>query len=119
MDLLRALASPSLDIRKKTLDIALDLVSPKNIDEGFFFCFRRIFFFFQLFSTFFKTNKKKKKLVVLLLKKEITKTQSKEFEKSGEYRQLLIQTLHQCAVKFPEIASNVVYVLMDFLGDTS
>jgi coatomer subunit beta len=34
MDVLRALACPALEIRKKTLDIALDLVSPKNIDEG-------------------------------------------------------------------------------------
>jgi coatomer subunit beta len=41
-----------MDIRQKTLDIALDLVSPKNIDE-----------------------------VILVLKKEIQKTQSKELDK--------------------------------------
>jgi hypothetical protein len=29
--------------------------------------------------------------VVLVLKKEIMKTQSKEFEKGGEYRQILVQ----------------------------
>jgi len=90
MDILRALASPNMDIRQKTLDIALDLVSPKNIDE-----------------------------VILLLKKEIQKTQSKEFEKATEYRQMLIQAVHSCAVKFPDIAANVIDLLMDFLGDTS
>lgn len=41
-----------MDIRRKTLDIALDLVNPKNIDE-----------------------------VISVLKKEINKTQSKELEK--------------------------------------
>lgn len=41
-----------MDIRQKTLDIALDLISPKNIEE-----------------------------VIMLLKKEIQKTQSKEFDK--------------------------------------
>lgn len=33
MDVLRALATPNLDIRKKTLDIALDLIDARNIDE--------------------------------------------------------------------------------------
>eukprot|EP01114_Cavostelium_apophysatum_P024678 TRINITY_DN973_c0_g1_i2.p1 TRINITY_DN973_c0_g1~~TRINITY_DN973_c0_g1_i2.p1 ORF type:complete len:955 (+),score=319.11 TRINITY_DN973_c0_g1_i2:111-2975(+) len=90
MDILRALASPNMDIRQKTLDIALDLVSPKNIDE-----------------------------VILVLKKEIQKTQSKELDKATEYRQMLIQAIHSCAVKFPDIAANVVDLLMDFLGDSA
>ena len=33
MDMLRALATPNMDIRKKTLDIALDLINQHNIDE--------------------------------------------------------------------------------------
>jgi coatomer subunit beta len=33
MDLLRALSCPNMDIRKKTLAIALDLVTPANVDE--------------------------------------------------------------------------------------
>jgi coatomer subunit beta len=90
MDILRALATPTLEIRRKTLDIALDLVTTKNIDE-----------------------------VILVLKKEINKTQAKEYEKGGEYRQMLIQAIHQCAVKFPDVASNVVHMLMDFLGDSN
>lgn len=90
MDVLRALSSPSLDIRRKTIDIALDLVTLKNVDE-----------------------------VVLVLKKEVVKTQSVELEKNGEYRQMLIQGIHSCAIKFPEVASTVVLLLMDFLGDNN
>lgn len=90
MDVLRALSSPNLDIRRKTLDIALDLITPRNIDE-----------------------------VVMTLKKEVVKTQSMELEKCGEYRQMLVQAIHACALKFPEVASTVVHLLMDFLGDSN
>ncbi|KAJ6806603.1 coatomer subunit beta-1-like [Iris pallida] len=90
MDVLRALSSPNLDIRRKTLDIALELITPRNIDE-----------------------------VVLTLKKEVVKTQSGELEKNGEYRQMLVQAIHSCAMKFPEVASTVVHLLMDFLGDSN
>ncbi|KAH9297610.1 hypothetical protein KI387_029292, partial [Taxus chinensis] len=90
MDVLRALSSPNLDIRRKTLDIALELITPRNIDE-----------------------------VVMTLKKEVVKTQSTELEKNGEYRQMLVQAIHSCAIKFPEVASTVVHLLMDFLGDSN
>jgi len=101
--------SPNMDIRKKTLDFAMDLVSPRNIDE-----------------------------VISVLKKEINRTQSTEEDQGGEYRQVLIQgiefivigevtsslhffqkAIHGCAVRFPAVASNVVHVLMDFLGDSN
>ncbi|KAI3864837.1 hypothetical protein MKW92_035771, partial [Papaver armeniacum] len=55
IDVLRALASPNLDIRRKTIDAALELVTPRNIDD-----------------------------IVQALKKEILKTQSTELEKNGE-----------------------------------
>lgn len=90
MDVLRALSSPNVDIRRKTLDIVLELITPRNINE-----------------------------VVLMLKKEVVKTQSGELEKNGEYRQMLIQAIHSCAIKFPEVASTVVHLLMDFLGDSN
>ncbi|KAL5727252.1 hypothetical protein ACHQM5_000469 [Ranunculus cassubicifolius] len=90
MDVLRALLSPNLDIRRKTLDIALDLITPRNVEE-----------------------------VVLTLKKEVVKTQSTEMEKNGEYRQMLVQSIHSCAIKFPNVASTVVHLLMDFLGDSN
>ena len=33
MDLLRALQSPNEDVQRRTLDIAMGLVSPRNVDE--------------------------------------------------------------------------------------
>ncbi|XP_028772025.1 coatomer subunit beta-1 [Neltuma alba] len=90
MDVLRALSSPNLDIKRKTIDIVLDLITPRNVDE-----------------------------VVMMLKKEVVKTQSGEHEKNGEYRQMLVQAIHSCAIKFPEVASTVVHLLMDFLGDSN
>lgn len=87
MDILRTLSSPNMDIRRKVLEIVLDLVGPRNVEE-----------------------------VVHVLKKEVLQTQSQD-EKNVEYRQLLIGAIHKCAVKFPDIASSVVHVLMDFLGD--
>ncbi|WIA09801.1 hypothetical protein OEZ85_009176 [Tetradesmus obliquus] len=88
LDVLRALSSPNLDIRRKTLDITLDLLTPRNIDE-----------------------------VVMVLKKEIMRTQSADSERGPEYRQMLVAAIHSCAVKFPEVAASVVHLLMDFLGD--
>lgn len=90
MDVMRALGSPNMDIRRKTLDISLELINPRNIDE-----------------------------VVLTLKKEVVKTQNRELEKNGEYRQMLVQAIHTCAVKFPDVAASVVHLLMDFLGDAN
>ncbi|XP_030971844.1 coatomer subunit beta-2-like [Quercus lobata] len=90
MDVLRALLTPNLDIRKKTIDIALDLITPRNVDE-----------------------------MVMMLKKEVVKTQNLEHEKNGEYRQMLVQVIHSCAIKFPKVASIVVHLFMDFLGDSN
>ncbi|KAK2432368.1 Coatomer, beta subunit [Trifolium repens] len=70
MDVLRALLTPNHDIRRKTIDIALELITPNNIDQ-----------------------------VVMMLKKEVVKTQ--KHEKNGEYRQMLVQAIHTCAIKFP------------------
>lgn len=88
MDIMRALSSPNQDIREKTLDIAMALISPRNIEE-----------------------------VVNVLKREITKTSDKGMEKASQYRQMLIKAIHTCAVKFPDVAHSVVHMLMDFLND--
>jgi len=91
MDILRAVNAPNSDIRRKALDIVLDLVTVRNVDE-----------------------------VVGVLKKEIQKSQTDDGgANAGEYRQMLVQATHQCAVKFPETAGTVVHLLMDFLGDTN
>ncbi|KAJ1554953.1 coatomer subunit beta [Nowakowskiella sp. JEL0078] len=56
--------------------------------------------------------------VVGFLKKELLKTHEGEYEKNNEYRQMLIQSIHSCAIKFQEVAASVVHVLMEFLGET-
>ncbi|KAL2221174.1 putative coatomer subunit beta [Thermoascus aurantiacus ATCC 26904] len=88
MEILRVLSSPDIDVRRKALGIALEMVSSKNVEE-----------------------------VVMLLKKELAKTVDEQYEKTGEYRQLLIQSIHHCAIKFSEIAASVVDLLMDFIAD--
>ncbi|KAJ4667219.1 coatomer subunit beta [Exophiala dermatitidis] len=88
MEILRVLSSPDLDVRRKALSIALEMVSSKNVQE-----------------------------IVMLLKKELSKTVVEQYEKNAEYRQLLIQSIHHCAIKFSEIAASVVDVLMDFIAD--
>ncbi|KAK6511904.1 coatomer subunit beta [Arthrobotrys musiformis] len=88
MEILRVLNSPDIDVRKKALDITLNMVSSRNVED-----------------------------VVMLLKKELAKTVDQEYEKNAEYRQLLIHAIHNCAIRFSEVAANVVGLLMDFIGD--
>ncbi|WPG99908.1 Hypothetical protein R9X50_00272900 [Acrodontium crateriforme] len=88
MEILRVLSSPDLDVRKKALELAMDMVSSKNVEE-----------------------------VVMLLKKELAKTVDEQYEKNTEYRSLLIHSIHQCAIRFSEIAESVVGLLMDFIQD--
>jgi coatomer subunit beta len=84
MDILRVLASPDLEVRKKTMDLVFEVMNTRNIHE-----------------------------VVMVLKKEITKTHTEESttEDSGNYRQILVRTLHACSVKFPDVAESVVPVV--------
>ncbi|XP_052810345.1 coatomer subunit beta-like [Mya arenaria] len=90
MDILRVLSAPDLEVRKKTLNLALDLVTSRSVEE-----------------------------MVLVLKKEVVKTNNVEHEDTGKYRQLLVRTLHQLSIKFPDIATNIIPVLIEFLGDTN
>ena len=88
MEILRVLSSPDIDVRRKALGLAMEMVSSKNVDE-----------------------------VVMLLKKELQKTVDEQYEKNAEYRSLLIHSIHQCAIKFSEVAASVVDLLMDFIAD--
>lgn len=88
MECLRVLSSPDIDVRKKALTISLEMTSARNIEE-----------------------------IVNLLKKELTKTMEQDYDKNNEYRQILISAVHSCAIKFPVVASNVVYLLMDFIAE--
>ncbi|GFY22377.1 coatomer subunit beta [Trichonephila clavipes] len=91
MDILRVLAASDLEVRRKTLNLALDLVSSRNVEE-----------------------------MVLVLRKEVTKTHNTvEHEDTGKYRQLLVRTLHSCCVKFPDVAPTIIPVLLEFLSDNN
>lgn len=87
MDIMRALSSPNIDICKKTLSLAIDLVGPRNVEE-----------------------------VVQVLKREVVRTQESDIEHAEEYKALLIQAIHRCATRFAEVADSVVLVLLDFLA---
>ena len=54
MEILRVLSSPDIDVRKKALDLALEMVSSKNVEE-----------------------------VIMLLKMELSKTIDEQYEKVG------------------------------------
>ncbi|KAG7558210.1 hypothetical protein FFLO_02863 [Filobasidium floriforme] len=90
MDILKVLTSPDMEVKRKGLGIALEMITSRNVEE-----------------------------VVLFLKKQLQTTSEQDFDKSVEYRQLLIQSIHTCAIRFSEVAANVVHVLMDFLGDSN
>jgi coatomer subunit beta len=97
-----------MEVRRKAINIVLAMTSGRNVEE-----------------------------VVLFLKKQLQRTTEQEFDKvrlndllclnhiltfdtqSNDYRQLLIQSIHICAIKFSEVAGNVVYALMDFLGEAN
>ena len=82
MDVLRVLSSPDLEVRRKTLNIAMELVTSRNIEE-----------------------------MVLILKKEISKTTGVvEQEDTGKYRQLLVRTLHSTCIKFPDVACAMSFL---------
>merc|ERR1719454_2289988 len=92
MDIFRALSCPSLDVRKKVMDICLgSLVSQRNIKD-----------------------------VAALLKKEVVKTmgyESQGVEGNMDYRRLLIRALHACTSQYADQAQSVMFLLMDFLTE--
>ena len=121
LDVLRSLATPNIDIRKRVVDLALALVCDRNVEE-----------------------------VVGFLKKQLVAAQGEEAappaagssagttsaaasggatsgskrkkpdsSETDEFRKLLIDAIHTCAVRFPRVAAGVVVVLMDFLDAPS
>lgn len=96
MDILRALSSPNPDICKKVLDVAMDVVTARIVQD-----------------------------VVNVLKREVQKTISEDSSKTNEekgssqYRNVLIKAIHGCAVRFPQVAESVVHTLTDFLSTDS
>eukprot|EP00668_Euglena_longa_P015141 GGOE01019192.1.p1 GENE.GGOE01019192.1~~GGOE01019192.1.p1 ORF type:complete len:946 (+),score=251.86 GGOE01019192.1:38-2875(+) len=91
-DLLRTLSSPNMDLRRRILDLSLDLTTNQNVEKA-----------------------------VQFLKKEVLRTQEDtsmvDKQASNEYRQLLVRSIHQCTVKHPHVAGLIVPVLSDYLVD--
>jgi len=91
MDILRALSTPNNDVRRKVLNLVVDLTSTQNVDD-----------------------------VIGHLKRELTSIENADSgtaEEESDYKNLLVETIHQCAVKFPNVGQSVVEVLLDFLSD--
>ena len=86
MDVLRALSSPNPDICQKVLEIAMEAVTTRNVKE-----------------------------VVNTLKRELQKSLSEDSEKSLAVRHLLVDAIHDCAKKFPDVAESVVGLLTELL----
>ena len=89
MDIMRALASPNPDICHKVLQITMEAVNARNVSS-----------------------------VVTTLKRELQKSLSEDSEKSTAVRHMLVETIHDCAKKFPSVAESVVGILMELLGST-
>lgn len=91
MDILRVLAAPDIEVRRKTLSLCLELVTSRTIGE-----------------------------MVIVLKKEVSKTNNaNEAEDMDKYRQLLVRGLHSLSIKFPDIASSIIPIVVEFLSDTN
>ena len=97
MDILRTLSSPNTEIRRQTLTLALQLLNARNVED-----------------------------VVQLLKKELIKADSPEQQMQTQqggrqqgdgYRKMLVDAMHECAVRFPHVVSTVVHLLMNYVGD--
>ena len=98
MDILRALSSPNPDICQKVLQIGMKAVTGRNVEQ-----------------------------VVTILKREVQKTTSEDTsntsggnkapEATALYRTMLVQAIHECAMKFPHVvAENVLQTLMDLIS---
>ncbi|CDO92370.1 unnamed protein product [Kluyveromyces dobzhanskii CBS 2104] len=90
LDILRVLNAQDMDVRAKALDISLELITSRNVDS-----------------------------VVKLLRKELQSTADSSNDKTLEYRQLLIKSINKVAIRFIEVSSNVVSLLLDFIGNLS
>ena len=88
MDILRVLSSPDLEVRKKTLQLVLDLVTSRNIHEV-----RKKLTFVVVNNHSVTTCTEWCQInfqVVAVLKKEVTKTHNdSEQEEIGGYRQVI------------------------------
>lgn len=89
LEILRILNCQDLDVRKKAIDVTLEFITSRNVED-----------------------------VVKLFKKELQRTASTTNEDNvNEYRQILIGAIHKLAIKFVEVAANVVDLLLESMSD--
>jgi coatomer subunit beta len=109
---MRVLGTPSLEVRRKTLDLVLELSYNGNIETVVAFLMKELG----------KTNKYAQNLefeIYLHYLKPPFISSTDEFEKNGDYRQLLVRSLHACGVRFPATAGNIAPQLMEYLSDAN
>lgn len=90
LDILGVLSTQDIDVRKKALDVTLELITSRNVED-----------------------------VVKLLKKELQKASAASEDNAAEYRQLLVSAIHKLAIDFGEVATNVIDLLLESIGDLS
>ncbi|OAF71903.1 Beta-COP [Intoshia linei] len=88
LDFLPVLSCDNIDVKRKSLDIILELVSSRSISH-----------------------------IITFLKKEYIKIGSSDVSYNSKYKHLLVKTLHLSCLKYPEFANTVVSTLVEFLSD--
>lgn len=88
LDILGVLSTHDIDVRRKALDVTLQLITSRNVED-----------------------------VVKLLKKELQRVSNASEDSAAEYRQLLVNAIHKLAIDFSEVATNVIDLLLDSIGD--
>lgn len=124
MDVMRVVGasggSGDMEVKRKALALALELVSGSNVGEVVGVLKK------QLANTQEEKGDEKVSLfspvqasLSVLSKKinQVVNILTLFLYQNLEYRQLLIQSIHSCAIRFSEVAASVVHVLMEFIGD--
>lgn len=119
IDILRVLATPNEHIRLKVLDIAAGLLSQNNVEEVVG----------VLKKELMKTQEESKggtysagegiaasNTAKSTSDSSASGSSAAAAKESNKYREKLVELVHLCAEKFPDIANHAAVVLMDFLS---
>lgn len=98
-----------MEVRRKAIALALKMASSRNVEDVVGFLKKQLQ----------KTMEQEQDKVIFQRDLIAMKTLTLSPCQNVEYRQLLIQSIHICAVRFSEVAASVIYALMEFLSDSS
>lgn len=90
MEVLRSLTTPNNEIRRAIIDLALKLLTNRNVDS-----------------------------VLTVFKKQLQLTDERGHGDKIGYRKILIEAMHSCATRYPQVVPSVVTILMNYLGDNN